>query len=89
MFILMPFEHSENLKDQETCVNAFAVIKKQAEAEGNLPVAKMFSTLLKFAEDHKKVIEQFGRYPTRNEALGRQNTKEEEEYLKTAGGWGQ
>jgi uncharacterized protein (DUF924 family) len=89
MFILMPFMHSENKKDQETCLNAFTVIKSQAQLDGNLTIAKTFTNLIKFAEDHKKVIDQFGRYPTRNEVLGRENTKEEELFLKTAKGWGQ
>lgn len=33
------------------------------------------------------VIEKFGRYPSRNEALGRKSTPEEEEHLKGGTGW--
>ena len=40
--------------------------------------------LLGFANDHLKVVEQFGRYPARNEPLGRESTPEEIEFLKTA-----
>ena len=50
--------------------------------------AESFKRNVTSSEDHKKVIEQFGRYPTRNKVLGRVNTPEEEEFLKTAGGWG-
>ena len=34
------------------------------------------------------VLERFGRYPSRNEALGRESTKEEEQFLKDGPGWG-
>lgn len=36
---------------------------------------------LKYEFEHKEIIERFGRYPTRNKVLGRQNTAEEEKYL--------
>lgn len=43
---------------------------------------------LKFARDHAEVIARFGRYPSRNAALGRTSTAEEAAYLKTPGaGW--
>ena len=42
-----------------------------------------------YAKKHADVIGQFGRYPHRNEVLGRKNTPEEIEYLKTADRWGQ
>jgi uncharacterized protein (DUF924 family) len=35
-----------------------------------------------FEQKHKKIIDQFGRYPYRNALLGRTSTKEEEEWLK-------
>lgn len=34
-----------------------------------------------------KVIEQFGRYPSRNEALGRESTEEEKKHLESGPGW--
>ncbi|KAI9823813.1 MAG: hypothetical protein M1826_007634 [Phylliscum demangeonii] len=39
----------------------------------------------KFAREHRDIIERFGRYPHRNEALGRPSTAEEEHYLKNGG----
>lgn len=35
------------------------------------------------AEEHLKILEHFGRYPHRNEALGRESTEEEIEFLKS------
>lgn len=42
---------------------------------------------LTFEIRHKEVIDQFGRYPHRNEILGRQSTPEELEFLKTNKGF--
>ena len=41
------------------------------------------------AVDHDQTIEKFGRYPYRNNVLGRDSTPEEVEYLKTAKTYGQ
>jgi uncharacterized protein (DUF924 family) len=51
-------------------------------------MATTFGFGLKFSLSHKKVIDQFGRYPWRNEVLGRESTPEEKEYLKTANTYG-
>lgn len=45
--------------------------------------------LAEHAEDHKIIIDQFGRFPHRNEVLGRQSTPEEILYLKDAKRFGQ
>ena len=46
---------------------------------------KMFAG---FGKSHLTPVEKFGRYPTRNEAMGRENTPEEAEFLKNAETWG-
>jgi uncharacterized protein (DUF924 family) len=38
-----------------------------------------------FEQRHRVIIEQFGRYPYRNEVLGRESTKEEVDYLEGGG----
>ena len=40
-----------------------------------------FLTIAQFAELHRDIIEQYGRFPHRNALLGRENTPEEDEYL--------
>jgi uncharacterized protein (DUF924 family) len=40
-----------------------------------------FMTVAQFAELHKDIIDQFGRFPHRNTLLNRENTAEEDEYL--------
>ena len=43
------------------------------------------SSNLEFEFKHKKIIERFGRYPHRNEILGRESTDEERAFLKEPG----
>ncbi len=66
-FVYMPFMHSEDLSDQEYGVTLFAALGD----ENNLD----------FAIRHRDIIEQFGRFPHRNEVLGRVSTAEEIDFL--------
>lgn len=74
-FFYMPFQHSEQLADQELCCALFASL-------GNPDYDK-------YAVDHRDIVARFGRFPHRNEVLGRESTPEEIEYLKTANRFGQ
>ena len=70
-FFYLPFEHSENLADQERCI---ALNKATGDADG-----------LKWAEIHADIIRRFGRFPHRNAALGRTTTPEEQAFLDGGG----
>lgn len=72
-FLYLPFEHSENLADQDRSVALFQSMKEQDLLGYD------------YALRHQAVIERFGRFPHRNAILGRQNTAEEDEYLAQAG----
>ena len=48
-----------------------------------------FATTIRMGKDHDATVQKFGRYPYRNEVLGRTSTPEELEYLKTAKTYGQ
>lgn len=85
-FVIMPLMHSEDLKDQVECVR---VIRQLIEETKGTPAQELFEKALKYAEDHRDVIAKYGRFPHRNEVLGRQSTPEEIEYLKTANRYGQ
>lgn len=74
-FFYMPFQHSEQLADQELCCALFASL-------GNPDYDR-------YAIDHRNIVARFGRFPHRNEVLGRKSTPEEIEYLKTANRFGQ
>ena len=73
MFFYLPLEHSENLEDQLESVR----LARALTAENPDQVI-----VLKSAEEHLKVIRRFGRFPSRNHALGRQSTAEEMDFLK-------
>mgnify|MGYP001995921615 FL=1 len=68
MFLYMPFMHSESREVHEEAVALF-------EALG-------MTRTLEFEHLHKVIIDRFGRYPHRNEILGRVSTPEEIEFLK-------
>ena len=85
----MPFMHSENLGDQDTCIAEFTELVEENRANGLEKLASGFEGNVKFGKDHRDAIEKFGRFPSRNKALGRESTPEEEEYMKTGSKWGQ
>ncbi len=79
-FGYIPFEHSERLSDQNQCVELMGqLIKEFPDLDNGLKGG------LDYAIRHRDAIEQFGRFPHRNEILGRQSTPEEIEFLKQPG----
>jgi uncharacterized protein (DUF924 family) len=70
-FFYLPFEHSETLADQDRSVELFALL---GDAD-----------YLDYAERHRAVIREFGRFPHRNALLGRESTAAELEYLSKPG----
>ena len=73
MFLYMPFMHSENLEHQRRSVELFRALGgDEADASD-------------YAVRHMEIIERFGRFPHRNEILGRQTTPEEAEFLTQPG----
>lgn len=71
-FLYLPFEHSEDLADQEKSVALFeALAQDPAMAQG-----------ADYARRHHAIIARFGRFPHRNRILGRVSSAEEEEFLK-------
>jgi uncharacterized protein (DUF924 family) len=75
LFFHMPLQHSEALADQELGCALFAAFDDEET--------------MKHALEHRDVIARFGRFPHRNDALGRACTEEELEYLKDANRYGQ
>jgi uncharacterized protein (DUF924 family) len=75
-FVYMPFEHAEDAYMQERAVELFGVLA--AEHPG-------FDEMLDYAHRHRGVIARFGRFPHRNEILGRASTLDEVEFLRQPG----
>lgn len=70
-FFYLPYMHSENLADQE---RALAYMRAIGDTNG-----------IKYAEIHLDVIRRFGRFPHRNETLGRSSTAAETAFLEAGG----
>lgn len=70
-FFYMPFMHAESAVIQEEGVKLFT-------AHGD-------ADQLEFMTKHRDTIARFGRFPFRNEALGRQSTPQEVKYMQEAG----
>jgi len=77
VFFYMPLQHAESAKVQ---AKAVALYNRLAESVSKT-YQETFLTVAQFAELHKDIIDQFGRFPHRNKLLGRENTPEEDEYL--------
>lgn len=67
--ILMPYMHSESRLVHEEAIK----------------LRKRYGLDLHWEQKHKEIIDRFGRYPHRNEILGRVSTAEEIEFLKQSG----
>lgn len=70
-FLYLPFEHSENLGDQNLSVRLFTALGD--------------ANYLDFAIRHCEIIRQFGRFPHRNAILGRVSTEAEISFLSQPG----
>lgn len=81
LFVYLPFEHSEDIADQERAVGLLDALR--AEAPPGL--AGAFSGFHDYAIKHRDVIARFGRFPHRNAVLGRETTPAEADYLAQPG----
>ena len=73
-FFYLPFEHSEDLADQDFGVALMRERLPQGGAENLL-----------HAIAHREIIARYGRFPFRNAALGRETTSAEQEFLDAGG----
>lgn len=81
-FLLHPFHHSESPAEQERYVAAIDALVRSVA-----PAWREFAEgFVRYAIHHRDVIARFGRFPHRNEALGRPNTPRERDHLARTGG---
>jgi uncharacterized protein (DUF924 family) len=71
-FFYLPLEHSENLADQIQCLELFLALPEHPD--------KHFAVAA--AQQHHKIIKEFGRFPHRNQVLGKVSTSAELAYLE-------
>jgi len=73
-FLYMPLMHSENLVDQDRAIRLFMTRMPQTGGH-NIPHACV----------HRNIVRRFGRFPYRNEAMGRETTAEEWQWMQSGG----
>lgn len=85
VFLYMPLMHAEKETLQNECVRQFRLLRDEVPEA----LRERIDGNLRFAEQHRNIIAQFGRFPHRNQALGRTSTPEETEFLKNGPRFGQ
>ncbi|MGE5649801.1 MAG: DUF924 family protein [Bacillota bacterium] len=81
VFFYLPLEHSEAADDQTQAVALFEELVAQAGATRQAA----FDGFLDYARRHRDVIVRFGRFPHRNQILGRQSSPDELAFLRQPG----
>lgn len=81
LFFYLPFEHSEELADQDRSMALYRGLV------GEVPAVQRttFAAFLDYAVRHREIIARFGRFPHRNQILGRESTAEEKTFLEEPG----
>jgi uncharacterized protein (DUF924 family) len=72
VFLYLPYEHSEDMADQHRSMDLF----------NSLPQYEGRDNQIDYAQRHLDIVERFGRFPHRNEAMGRASTAEEILFLQ-------
>ena len=84
-FVYLPYEHAEDLAQQDLAVALYARLAADPAVTASAELAKGIAGMLDYAHKHHAVIARFGRFPHRNAILERPSTLEEQEYLRQPG----
>ncbi|WP_323931020.1 DUF924 family protein [Aeromonas veronii] len=82
VFFYLPLEHAESREQQVRSVSLFEAL---AAEQAGTPAQATFAGFADFARRHQVIIERFGRFPHRNDILGRTSTPEEATFLQQLG----
>ncbi len=82
VFFYLPLEHAESREQQARSVALFEAL---AAEQAGTPAQAAFAGFADFARRHQVIIERFGRFPHRNDILGRTSTPEEAAFLQQPG----
>jgi uncharacterized protein (DUF924 family) len=77
VFFYLPLEHAESMEAQDAAGVAFGRLVRESPPE----LRDFCGHCAGYARKHRDVIEKFGRFPHRNQALGRDSTAAELEWL--------
>jgi len=82
-FYYMPLMHSEDIGIQKISLESYA--RLEMSCSGPPELREVLCNSREYAEKHAEIIARFGRYPHRNEILGRRSTEEEIKFLEEPG----
>lgn len=82
-FFYMPLQHAEDLDAQRLGVRVFEALRDDPDAPPMY--AAVLQSMVEYARLHLEIVEQFGRFPHRNRALGREHTEAELAYMERGG----
>jgi len=85
---LLPLMHAEHLPSHALAAQRLALCRRECEVGRDTAASEYLDRSDRAAEEHEAVLRRFGRYPHRNQCLGRQDTEEEEGFLRTANTFG-
>ncbi len=80
LFVYLPLEHSERIENQMLSVQMYEILSHGADHPYFQSGA---AEAVKYAVMHRDIIEKFGRFPHRNDILGRESTCEEIAFLNS------
>lgn len=80
-FFYMPCMHAEDTDIQLASVEVFAELAQLAPPEHE----DITASFLKYAKEHREIVERFERFPHRNAILDRSSTPEESAFLQHSG----
>lgn len=91
MSFLLPLMHQESLEDQDKCIELIQRMLEECKLAGSEAeeTAKQLHQSLYFSQQHRDIIEQFGRFPHRNKVLNRTSTEKEKQFLQDGPTFGQ
>lgn len=78
VFLYMPYQHAEDVQAQRESVELFAALAREDVVPN---VRKLLESSLDYAHRHREIVERFGRFPYRNDALGRNTADAERAWL--------
>ncbi|WP_373048059.1 DUF924 family protein [Vulgatibacter sp.] len=80
-FYYLPFEHAEDRAAQAEGVRLYEALEAAAPPDAR----ERFHVFTDFAVRHREIVDRFGRFPHRNQILGRQSSDEEKAFLQQPG----
>jgi uncharacterized protein (DUF924 family) len=82
VFLYLPIQHSERLDDHVQALDCYERLVRLALGRG-LAIVGFLEAAVQAENEHRDLLDRFGRYPGRNAALGRTSTPAELDYLGT------